>query len=164
MVIQWHIVLAPGRQGALPRNPGATDLTNPPRDHEERKMTTRMNRMLGWLTLAMLALASPALADSHDDASKKGGTPSAASDKKEPTPEQRAEMADTHQRMADCLRSTRPFKECRAEMKKSCKHCQHMGDGGGKECSMDHQGHGSGKHKKTPPAPAPAPAPAPSVE
>ena len=28
-------------------------------------------------------------------------------------------MADAHQRMAECLRSDRPFKECRSEMKKA---------------------------------------------
>ncbi len=48
-------------------------------------------------------------------------------------------MADGHQRMAECLRSTRPMKECRAEMKKSCEGMH--GEGG---CSMGHHEQGAG--------------------
>jgi len=36
------------------------------------------------------------------------------------TPEQRQQMAETHRKMAECLVSTRPFAECRAEMHASC--------------------------------------------
>jgi hypothetical protein len=48
----------------------------------------------------------------------------------DPSPEQRHKMAEIHQRMADCLASTRPMAECRGEMQKSC---QEMGKGA---CSM----------------------------
>ncbi|MHB1845171.1 MAG: hypothetical protein ACYCWW_10095 [Deltaproteobacteria bacterium] len=36
------------------------------------------------------------------------------------TTDQRSKMADAHEKMAACLRSTRPVKECHQEMKKSC--------------------------------------------
>ena len=96
-------------------------------------MTTRTNRMLGWLTVSLLALASPALADHHEDAAKAGDAKPGKSEKAAPSPADRAKMADAHQKMADCLRSTRPVKECRTEMKKSC---EGMHGAGG--CSMRH--------------------------
>jgi hypothetical protein len=39
----------------------------------------------------------------------------------EPSPELRARMAAAHQKMADCLKSSRPIAECRAEMRESCR-------------------------------------------
>ena len=96
-------------------------------------MTTRTNRMLGWLTVSLLALASPALADHHESQVKPGDAKHGKHAKMELTPEARAKRADAHQRMADCLRSTRPLAECRAEMKKSC---DGMHGAGG--CSMGH--------------------------
>jgi len=38
----------------------------------------------------------------------------------EPTAEQRQKMADVHQKMAECLRSTRAIAECRSEMATAC--------------------------------------------
>ena len=49
----------------------------------------------------------------------------------DPSPEQRHKMAEVHQRMADCLVSTRPMAECLGEMQKSCQ--ETMGKDG---CSM----------------------------
>ncbi len=107
-------------------------------------MTTRTNRRLGWLTVSLLALATPAFADHHEGAAAGGGGKPAKTEKKAPTPEDRAKMADAHERMAACLRSTRPMKECRSGMKKA-----HMDMGHGHECSEDHaekgEGHDHGK-------------------
>lgn len=65
---------------------------------------------------------------------------------KEPSKEDRAKMADLHDKMAACLRSDKPMKDCKDEMHKSC---ESMGD----SCPM-HAGHGKkmmmkhkGKHK-----------------
>lgn len=44
----------------------------------------------------------------------------------DPTPEQRQAMAAVHRKMAECLVSTRPFEECRAEMHATCQ-AEHMG-------------------------------------
>ena len=43
------------------------------------------------------------------------------------TAEQRAKMADAHEKMAACLRSNRPLGECHDEMMKSCQ--ETMGTG-----------------------------------
>jgi hypothetical protein len=39
---------------------------------------------------------------------------------RDPSAEQRQQMAEIHRKMADCLASTRPLAECRAEMHASC--------------------------------------------
>lgn len=57
----------------------------------------------------------------------------------DPTAEQRQKMAAIHDRMAACLRSERPFAECRAEMHASCQ--QTMGGAG---CPMMGGGMGPG--------------------
>ncbi len=105
-------------------------------------MKTRSNRMLGWLTVTLVALATPALADHHGDAKAGKGS------KMEPSPEDRAKMAAAHEKMAACLRSTKPMKECRTEMKKACEgmHAQggcSMGHHGGDGSDMDHGMHGA---------------------
>lgn len=53
----------------------------------------------------------------------------------EMTTEQRGKMADLHEKMASCLRSDKPIKDCFKEMKQGCKDT--MGKGG---CPM--MGHG----------------------
>ena len=75
-----------------------------------------------------------------DDAGKKTST------MKMPamTTEQRQKMADAHEKMATCLRSTKPFTDCHEEMMKACK--EGMGkDGcpmmGGKGMHGDHMMH-----------------------
>ncbi len=50
---------------------------------------------------------------------------------KEPSKEDRAKIADMHEKMADCLRSDKSMKDCRSEMQASCKE---MGDA----CPMSH--------------------------
>lgn len=52
---------------------------------------------------------------SHADGHGPGG---AMSGHPEPNPEARAKMAAAHERLAACLRSTRPIGECHAEMKR----------------------------------------------
>lgn len=111
-------------------------------------MTTRKNRLLGWFAVSLLALATPALADHHGDAAKAADAKPAKTGKAAPSPEDRAKMAEAHEKMAACLRSNRPMKECRSEMGKV-----HKGMGG-HECSKGHQcdgqceehgeGHGEG--------------------
>lgn len=62
------------------------------------------------------------------------------------TPEQRQSMATSHEKMAVCLRSDRPFEDCKKEMMESCKDM--MGKDG---CPMmDHMGkmHGMDKGMK----------------
>ncbi len=52
------------------------------------------------------------------------------------TTEQRQNMATAHEKMATCLRSDKPFGDCRMEMMKTCE------DMMGKEgCSMMHEMH-----------------------
>ena len=51
------------------------------------------------------------------------------------TPEQRGKMADAHDKMASCLRSDRPMKDCHEEMMKSCQ--ENMGKEG---CPMGGMG------------------------
>lgn len=59
----------------------------------------------------------------------------------EPTKEQREKMAESHEKMAECLKSDKAFEDCRGEMMKSCE--EHMGKDG---CPMMGHGHGKGKH------------------
>ena len=57
-------------------------------------------------------------------ANDSGKGDSAAKSKKMPmmmSTEQRAKMAEAHEKMAVCLRSDRPLKECHEEMMKACK-------------------------------------------
>jgi hypothetical protein len=49
-----------------------------------------------------------------------GAVPAAEST--DPSPEMRREMAAAHEKLAVCLKSTRPFALCREEMMKSCQH------------------------------------------
>lgn len=74
----------------------------------------------------------------------------------DPTAEQRQAMAETHRKMAECLVSTRPFEECRAEMHASCQ-AQHMGGcpmmGGPMGPGMGRGMHGPGMMGGAPPAP-----------
>ena len=72
------------------------------------------------LLLGMVAmLAGSALAED------KGTTQTKAP---QMTTEQRGKMADLHEKMAACLRSTRPISECHDEMMKGCQ--ETMGTGG----------------------------------
>ena len=80
----------------------------------------------------------------------------------DPTPEARQQMAAVHQKMADCLRSERPFAECRSEMMTSCKDmmgasgCPMMGSGpGGMGPGTGHgMMHGGSKKAPAPAAPS----------
>ncbi|MFI5315474.1 MAG: hypothetical protein ACHQ6T_07225 [Myxococcota bacterium] len=89
-------------------------------------MTFRTSHSRGALAALALLAASSVFA-----AEPETGSASA------PSPELRQQMAAVHQKMADCLRSTRPIADCRAEMVSSCQ--QLMGDSG---CPM--MGSGSG--------------------
>lgn len=70
-----------------------------------------------------------------------GGLASAADPQKgaaaEPSPEVRSQMAAVHEKMATCLKSSRPLAECREEMSRSCQSM--MGEAG---CPMMQMGHG----------------------
>ena len=107
-------------------------------------MKIRTNRLLGYLTLGLLALASPAFADHHE---KSTTDKTAQPAKSEPSAETRAKMADAHQKMAECLRSTRPVHECHAEMHKA--HESMEGGHGKPDGSMGHHGHGTDDAAKT---------------
>jgi hypothetical protein len=78
----------------------------------------------------------------------------------EPSKEDRAEMAAIHEKMAECLRSERPFSECRSEMRKSChdrmggRACPMMSDDGG---AGHGHGMGPGMRHGGPPAETPKP-------
>lgn len=56
----------------------------------------------------------------------------------EPTKEERAQMADMHSKMAECLRSEKSMKDCHEEMKANC---PMMKDGKACPMGMDHHGH-----------------------
>lgn len=100
-----------------------------------------MVRRLAGIAVLVLATASPALAA-------------------EPTAEQRQKMAEVHQKMADCLKSTKPISECRDEMMQSCR-----GMMGEAACPMMGLGHGGmgpgmmggGMHGQPAPAAPPKP-------
>ena len=102
-------------------------------------MKIRSQLVLVALILGALALAAPALADSHGKPDAANAAEPGSKGKAEPSPEERAAMADAHQRMAECLRSERPMKECRGEMKKA-----HASFGHGKRC-MDGESCPNGK-------------------
>ena len=107
------------------------------------------------VTLALLALAFAAPTWAAD--AKKTSPP-------EPTAEQRQKMAEVYQKMADCVRSTRPMTECRSEMVAACHSigggvCPGMGRGrGGMGPGMMGYGGGPGMMQGPPPtSPPPAP-------
>jgi len=64
------------------------------------------------LVLALLAIAATTAAFAAD--------PPASAKQPAPSKEMREKMATLHEQMAACLRSDRPFAECRAEMMKNC--------------------------------------------
>jgi len=108
-------------------------------------MIKRTNRALGWLAIALLAFAAPALAGHHEGQGKGAGR----ADGKGPSVEQRARMAEHHEQMAACLRSDRPIGECRAQMRamheEMRKQCEAAGEG---ECPMGHDRPHHGAHGK----------------
>ena len=80
-----------------------------------------------------------------------------------PTPEQRKQMAEVHQRMAACLASDKPIAECRTEMWANCQSlmgktgCPMMGGAGwmGPGMMGGGQGMGPGMMRGAPPPPKP---------
>lgn len=65
----------------------------------------------------------------------------------EVTAEERNKMAESHEKMAACLRSDRPMSECEEEMGKACAfHAKGKKAKGGKQCSM-HAKHGKKAEK-----------------
>lgn len=72
-------------------------------------------------------------------AAQPSGGAKAAKDEAEVTAEQRSKMASVHEKMAACLRSTKPISECRDEMHGQCEESM-----GKDECPMmgDMMGHG----------------------
>jgi hypothetical protein len=91
-------------------------------------MDTRSRRVRNWSVVAsILALGSVAAASAAD--------PTATA--QVPTKETREKMAVLHEQMAACLRSDKPFTECRAQMMQGCRTtpgaqgCPMMGAGRG---------------------------------
>ena len=76
---------------------------------KEVSMCRRSSRWI--VALALLALASAWPTWAAD--AKKTPPP-------EPTTEQRQKVAEVYQKIAECLRSTRPMAECRSEMATAC--------------------------------------------
>jgi hypothetical protein len=80
----------------------------------------------------------------------------------DPSPEARGRMAAIHERMAACLKSDRPFAECRAEMWKDCQEhmgkdgCPMLGPGGGMGPGMGGRRHGPGMMPGAPTAEPPS--------
>jgi len=77
-------------------------------------------------------------------------TPKATPHGHEMTKEQRQQMAEMHQKMADCLKSDKPLSECRSEMMKAChdkmgaEGCPmmgHHGEGHGHKHGASHEEH-----------------------
>ena len=79
--------------------------------------TRRMAKSIFWGVIASVVMACVAVA--ADDA---------AATSPEPSNEMRAKMAAVHEQMAACLRSDRPFSDCRRELMKGCQ--QLMGEQG----------------------------------
>lgn len=79
--------------------------------------TRRMSKSIYWSVIASVVMSCVAIAAS--------GAPAAAP---EPSKEMRAKMATLHEQMAVCLRSDKPFSDCRSELMKGCQ--QLMGEHG----------------------------------
>jgi hypothetical protein len=94
-------------------------------------------------------LLAPVLAHAHKDAMK------------EPSKEERVQMADSLTKMADCLKGEKPAADCHKEMMAACpmakkgacpmmamghEHGEGKGCGGGGECGCK-KGKGKGKDK-----------------
>jgi hypothetical protein len=72
-----------------------------------------MKTQLYMLASFMFLLGSSAFAQDQPEKTQRQSS-------KQPTPEMRQKMAAAHDKMATCLRSDRPVKECREEMMESC--------------------------------------------
>jgi predicted HAD superfamily phosphohydrolase YqeG len=85
-----------------------------------------MTRTIVAFALFLAASAAPALCADMKKADHKMAVMNM-------TPEQREEMAKTHEKMAACLRSDKPMMDCHKEMMESCKmgktSCPMMGRG-----------------------------------
>lgn len=96
-------------------------------------MNINMNK--GWMVIGLAVMgvglgnpvvraqddAKPAQRHSHEKSSR------AKVKKMKMTPEIRKEMAERHQKMADCLKSDKPLSDCREEMMKDCPMKKGMG-------------------------------------
>ena len=96
-----------------------------------------MNRLFA--TGAILTMLLNSVAFAHDDEKTTKHEKTMMGEMKAMTPEQREKMASAHEKMAVCLRSDKPLKDCHDEMKKTCR------DVMGGECPMMKHG---GKMKK----------------
>ncbi|MDR3608726.1 MAG: hypothetical protein P4M08_15285 [Oligoflexia bacterium] len=98
--------------------------------------------LIGLMTFALTS-AGTALADDAATNAEHQAHHATETKTKEPSSETRKQMAEAHQKMADCLKSTKPFSECEEELMKSCPamkhgHCPMMeGKGGHKGHHMD---------------------------
>jgi len=92
--------------------------------------TLRISNTLVELALAAMLLAGAAAVFAADEPK---ATPPA------PSQQMREQMASLHEKMATCLRSDKPFADCRSEMQTNCKSM--MGEHG---CPM--MGMGMGMH------------------
>lgn len=90
-----------------------------------------MRKFFVLLTMLSLVTATNAMAESADSKKKEDTVKS-----DEMSKEMRAKMAASHEKMALCLRSEKPMKECRDEMHEQC-----MGEGA-EGCGMmtNHKG------------------------
>ena len=81
------------------------------------------------IALAAIALAVTSAGVGFADDSATTSSP--------PTPQMREKMAALHEKMAQCLRSTRPFDECRNQMRQQCH--EHLEE---RNCAMMNMEHG----------------------
>ncbi len=70
------------------------------------------------------------------------------------TPEMKNDMADMHQKMAECLRTEKSMQDCHGEMMKNCQDAKAPGHCSMMESMMNKGGmkHGKMKHKKADPS------------
>jgi hypothetical protein len=87
------------------------------------------------LTL-MAALSLPAFAEDKPKDDKAKGDHGAMMDPAKKK-EMRKKMADAHRKLADCLETDKPMKDCHEEMRKSMKDMHHEGG----EHEKDHEHH-----------------------
>ena len=122
-------------------------------------MKLRSRLVLAAALVCALVVSAPAFADSHGRSAKSDPTSETAKQgpggRREPSAEDRAKMADAHQKMAECLRSDRSMKECRGEMKKAhgsfghgprCEHGESCPHGDTCDGSCKHHGKHGGKY------------------
>ena len=102
-----------------------------------------MKTLIAFGAVLTLTLGSVTFAADSEKAQPKDDTTEKMERKHKMTREERNKMANAHKKMADCLLSERPMKECHTEMESACHEAM------GSNCPMGHHHHRSKRHEET---------------